>query len=201
MRLGIGHAALSKNDDVHLVDYLLRGAGEAGAELILIKAECAVNKAVDKLNMLAGLAGNAGDRVLGRGQGGGQSSHNADAGAEANRLAADAEMVGQELTQYLGRHVTWVLEFDYRAEPAASAARLLAGVQTEGVITDSTARRFAADGEWRFARVVVKNGAPAVIQAMTVTLSCDHRVVDGALGAELLAAFKQLIESPMGMLV
>ncbi|MFC4173751.1 pyruvate dehydrogenase complex dihydrolipoamide acetyltransferase [Microvirga sp. GCM10011540] len=50
-------------------------------------------------------------------------------------------------------------------------------------------------------RVVVKNGSPAVIQAMTVTLSCDHRVVDGALGAELLAAFKQLIENPMGMLV
>ncbi|MXQ10918.1 pyruvate dehydrogenase complex dihydrolipoamide acetyltransferase [Microvirga makkahensis] len=50
-------------------------------------------------------------------------------------------------------------------------------------------------------RVVVRNGAPTVVQAMTVTLSCDHRVVDGALGAELLAAFKQLIESPMGMLV
>ncbi|EIM29714.1 pyruvate dehydrogenase complex dihydrolipoamide acetyltransferase [Microvirga lotononidis] len=50
-------------------------------------------------------------------------------------------------------------------------------------------------------RVVVKSGAPAVVQAMTVTLSCDHRVVDGALGAELLAAFKQLIENPMGMLV
>jgi pyruvate dehydrogenase E2 component (dihydrolipoamide acetyltransferase) len=50
-------------------------------------------------------------------------------------------------------------------------------------------------------RVVVKNGAPAVVQAMTATLSCDHRVVDGALGAELLSAFKQLIESPMGMLV
>jgi pyruvate dehydrogenase E2 component (dihydrolipoamide acetyltransferase) len=50
-------------------------------------------------------------------------------------------------------------------------------------------------------RVVVKNGQPAVVQAMTVTLSCDHRVVDGALGAELLAAFRQLIENPMGMLV
>jgi pyruvate dehydrogenase E2 component (dihydrolipoyllysine-residue acetyltransferase) len=36
---------------------------------------------------------------------------------------------------------------------------------------------------------------------MTVTLSCDHRVVDGALGAELLAAFKSLIESPVRMLV
>ncbi|MET0743392.1 MAG: pyruvate dehydrogenase complex dihydrolipoamide acetyltransferase, partial [Microvirga sp.] len=40
------------------------------------------------------------------------------------------------------------------------------------------------------ARVVVKGGAPTVVQAMTVTLSCDHRVVDGALGAQLLSAFK-----------
>jgi pyruvate dehydrogenase E2 component (dihydrolipoamide acetyltransferase) len=36
---------------------------------------------------------------------------------------------------------------------------------------------------------------------MSVTLSCDHRVVDGALGAELLAAFKGLMESPVRMLV
>jgi pyruvate dehydrogenase E2 component (dihydrolipoamide acetyltransferase) len=50
-------------------------------------------------------------------------------------------------------------------------------------------------------RVVVKDGAPAVVQMMTCTLSCDHRVLDGALGAELISAFKGLIESPMGMLV
>ena len=51
-------------------------------------------------------------------------------------------------------------------------------------------------------RVVVgKDGAPAVVQMMTCTLSCDHRVLDGALGAELVSAFKGLIESPMGMLV
>ena len=50
-------------------------------------------------------------------------------------------------------------------------------------------------------RVVVKNGAPAVATLMSVTLSTDHRAVDGALGAELIAAFKQLIENPMGMLV
>ena len=37
-------------------------------------------------------------------------------------------------------------------------------------------------------------------QFMTVTLSCDHRAVDGALGAELLAAFKALIETPVMML-
>jgi len=50
-------------------------------------------------------------------------------------------------------------------------------------------------------RVVVKNGAPAVATVMTVTLSTDHRAVDGALGAELLQAFKALIENPMGLLV
>ncbi|QCI68218.1 pyruvate dehydrogenase complex dihydrolipoamide acetyltransferase [Phreatobacter stygius] len=50
-------------------------------------------------------------------------------------------------------------------------------------------------------RVVVKNGAPAVATVMSVTLSTDHRAVDGALGAELLQAFKGYIENPMGMLV
>ncbi len=50
-------------------------------------------------------------------------------------------------------------------------------------------------------RVVVKNGQPAVATLMSVTLSTDHRAVDGALGAELISAFKQLIENPMSMLV
>jgi pyruvate dehydrogenase E2 component (dihydrolipoamide acetyltransferase) len=36
---------------------------------------------------------------------------------------------------------------------------------------------------------------------MTVTLSTDHRAVDGALGAELMAAFKALIENPVMMIV
>ena len=50
-------------------------------------------------------------------------------------------------------------------------------------------------------RVVVKRGQMVVANVMTVTLSTDHRAVDGALGAELLGAFKRYIESPMGMLV
>ena len=50
-------------------------------------------------------------------------------------------------------------------------------------------------------RAVIKEGAVAVATVMSVTLSCDHRVVDGALGAELLAAFKGYMEKPMGMLV
>jgi pyruvate dehydrogenase E2 component (dihydrolipoamide acetyltransferase) len=34
-----------------------------------------------------------------------------------------------------------------------------------------------------------------------VTLSCDHRVVDGALGAQVLAAFKSIVEQPLAMLI
>ncbi|MEQ8400295.1 MAG: pyruvate dehydrogenase complex dihydrolipoamide acetyltransferase [Roseitalea porphyridii] len=50
-------------------------------------------------------------------------------------------------------------------------------------------------------RAVVRDGALAIATMMSVTLSTDHRCVDGALGAELLAAFKGYIENPMGMLV
>ncbi|KIL98763.1 Dihydrolipoamide acetyltransferase component of pyruvate dehydrogenase complex [Paramagnetospirillum magnetotacticum MS-1] len=50
-------------------------------------------------------------------------------------------------------------------------------------------------------RPVVKAGALAVATVMTCTLSVDHRVVDGAVGAEFLAAFKKLIEDPLSMLL
>jgi len=50
-------------------------------------------------------------------------------------------------------------------------------------------------------RPIVKNGAIEIANIMSVTISCDHRAMDGAKGAELIAAFKQLIENPMGMLV
>jgi len=50
-------------------------------------------------------------------------------------------------------------------------------------------------------RAVVKGGQVVAATVMSVTLSTDHRAVDGALGAELLQAFKGYIENPMGMLV
>ena len=50
-------------------------------------------------------------------------------------------------------------------------------------------------------RAVVRNGQLAVATIMSVTLSCDHRAVDGALGAELIVAFKKLIENPVMMVV
>lgn len=50
-------------------------------------------------------------------------------------------------------------------------------------------------------RAVVKDGAIAVATVMTVTLTCDHRVVDGALGARWLQAFKRYVEQPITMML
>ena len=50
-------------------------------------------------------------------------------------------------------------------------------------------------------RAVVRGGKIEAAHIMSVTLSCDHRAVDGALGAELIGAFKMLIENPVMMMV
>jgi pyruvate dehydrogenase E2 component (dihydrolipoamide acetyltransferase) len=50
-------------------------------------------------------------------------------------------------------------------------------------------------------RPVVRGGKIEIAHMMSVTLSCDHRAIDGALGAELIGAFKMLIENPVMMMV
>jgi pyruvate dehydrogenase E2 component (dihydrolipoamide acetyltransferase) len=50
-------------------------------------------------------------------------------------------------------------------------------------------------------RAVVRGGKIEIASIMSVTLSCDHRAIDGALGAELIGAFRQLIENPVMMMV
>jgi pyruvate dehydrogenase E2 component (dihydrolipoamide acetyltransferase) len=50
-------------------------------------------------------------------------------------------------------------------------------------------------------RPVVKDGALAIATVMTCTLSVDHRVVDGALGAEWLAEFKKIVEDPLSLML
>jgi pyruvate dehydrogenase E2 component (dihydrolipoamide acetyltransferase) len=48
-------------------------------------------------------------------------------------------------------------------------------------------------------RVIARNGQPAVAKVATLTLSCDHRVVDGAVGAQFLATLRSLIEQPTAL--
>ena len=51
------------------------------------------------------------------------------------------------------------------------------------------------------ARAVVRDGQIIIRTLMTVTLTCDHRVIDGAIGARWLAAFRALVEDPVTMIV
>jgi pyruvate dehydrogenase E2 component (dihydrolipoyllysine-residue acetyltransferase) len=60
------------------------------------------------------------------------------------------------------------------------------------ILAVGAARRQAVEGE---------DGGVAFTSVLSVTLSCDHRVVDGALGAELIAAFRELVAQPVSMLV
>ena len=50
-------------------------------------------------------------------------------------------------------------------------------------------------------RPVVKDGALAIATVMTCTLSVDHRVADGALGAEWMAVFKGIVEDPLSLML
>ena len=50
-------------------------------------------------------------------------------------------------------------------------------------------------------RAVVIDGALSVANVMTCTLSCDHRVVDGAVGSKFLTQFKEFIEDPVSMML
>jgi pyruvate dehydrogenase E2 component (dihydrolipoamide acetyltransferase) len=75
------------------------------------------------------------------------------------------------------------------------------GVREFSAIINPPHATVLAIGAARRQPVENKDGGIAFISVMSVTLSCDHRVVDGALGAELLAAFKTLVEQPVTMLV
>ncbi len=50
-------------------------------------------------------------------------------------------------------------------------------------------------------RVVTVNGQPSVQPTMALTLSCDHRAIDGARGAQFLGALADLVEEPLALLV
>jgi pyruvate dehydrogenase E2 component (dihydrolipoyllysine-residue acetyltransferase) len=75
------------------------------------------------------------------------------------------------------------------------------GVREFAAVINPPQATILAVGAARRQAVETADGGVAFASVMSVTLSCDHRVVDGALGAELLAAFKQFVEQPITMLV
>jgi pyruvate dehydrogenase E2 component (dihydrolipoyllysine-residue acetyltransferase) len=90
---------------------------------------------------------------------------------------------------------------EYQGGSSAISNLGMYGVREFSAIINPPHATILAIGATRRAPVEAEDGSVKFISQLTVTLSCDHRVVDGALGAELLAAFKNFIEMPVTALV
>ncbi len=90
---------------------------------------------------------------------------------------------------------------EYQGGSSAISNLGMYGVREFAAIINPPHSTILAVGATRRAPVETEDGAMKFISQLTVTLSCDHRVVDGALGAELLAAFKMFVEKPVTALV
>jgi pyruvate dehydrogenase E2 component (dihydrolipoamide acetyltransferase) len=90
---------------------------------------------------------------------------------------------------------------EYQGGASAISNLGMYGVREFAAIINPPHATILAIGASRRAPVETADGGVKFVSQMSVTLSCDHRVVDGALGAELLAAFKALIENPVTFLV
>jgi pyruvate dehydrogenase E2 component (dihydrolipoamide acetyltransferase) len=90
---------------------------------------------------------------------------------------------------------------EYQGGSSAISNLGMYGVREFAAIINPPQATILAVGAARRQAVERADGGVAFASVLTVTLSCDHRVVDGALGAELLAAFKEFVEQPVTMLV
>jgi pyruvate dehydrogenase E2 component (dihydrolipoamide acetyltransferase) len=90
---------------------------------------------------------------------------------------------------------------EYQGGVSAISNLGMYGVREFSAIINPPHATILAVGASQRRPVEAEDGSVKFVSQMTATLSCDHRVVDGALGAELLAAFKALIENPVMMLV
>jgi pyruvate dehydrogenase E2 component (dihydrolipoamide acetyltransferase) len=90
---------------------------------------------------------------------------------------------------------------EYQGGSTAISNLGMYGVREFAAVINPPQATILAVGAARRQPVETAGGGVAFVSVLSVTLSCDHRVVDGALGAELLAAFKRFAEQPVTMLV
>ncbi|MGQ0446333.1 MAG: pyruvate dehydrogenase complex dihydrolipoamide acetyltransferase [Beijerinckiaceae bacterium] len=110
-------------------------------------------------------------------------------------------MISNEMTDYVARARARKLRPEEYEGGSTTVSNLgMFGTKSFSAIINSPQATILAVGAAE-SRVIVADRAPAVATLMSVTLSCDHRAVDGVLGANFLAAFKDLVEKPAGMLV
>jgi pyruvate dehydrogenase E2 component (dihydrolipoamide acetyltransferase) len=119
-------------------------------------------------------------------------------GAEAKSMMA----ISAAMKELAGRARDKKLKAaDYQGGSSAISNLGMYGVREFTAIINPPHATILAVGAARRQAVETDDGGVKFVGMMSVTLSCDHRVVDGTLGAELLAAFKTFIEMPVTMLV
>ena len=118
--------------------------------------------------------------------------------AETKSLSA----ISAEMKDFAARaHDKKLAPADYQGGSAAISNLGMYGVREFSAIINPPHATILAIGAARRQAVEKEDGGVAFASLLSVTLSCDHRVVDGALGAQLLAAFKGFVETPVSMLV
>ncbi|HSP49389.1 MAG TPA: pyruvate dehydrogenase complex dihydrolipoamide acetyltransferase [Pseudolabrys sp.] len=117
--------------------------------------------------------------------------------AEAKSLST----ISNEMKDYAARARTRHLKpHEYQGGSTAISNLGMYGIKDFAAVINPPHATILAVGAGE-ERAVVRNSALFIATIMTVTLSTDHRAVDGALGAEMLGAFKKLIENPVTMVV
>jgi pyruvate dehydrogenase E2 component (dihydrolipoamide acetyltransferase) len=118
--------------------------------------------------------------------------------AELKTLSAISAEMRELAERARARHLK---PHEYQGGASAISNLGMFGVREFAAIINPPQTTILAVGAARRQAVERGDGGVAFASVMTVTLSCDHRVVDGALGAQLLAAFRGFIEQPVTALV
>jgi len=117
-----------------------------------------------------------------------------------NADAKSISVISQEVRDLAARAQNRRLKPEEYTGGAAAVSNLgMYGVREFAAVINPPHATILAVGEGQ-QRVIVRDGQPAVATMMTVTLSVDHRAVDGVLGAQLLQAFRALVERPAAIL-
>jgi len=117
-----------------------------------------------------------------------------------NADARSISVISQEVRDLAARAQNRRLKPEEYTGGAAAVSNLgMYGVREFAAVINPPHATILAVGEGQ-QRVIVRDGQPAVATMMTVTLSVDHRAVDGVLGAQLLQAFRALVEKPAAIL-
>jgi pyruvate dehydrogenase E2 component (dihydrolipoamide acetyltransferase) len=118
--------------------------------------------------------------------------------AETKTLSAISNEMKQRAARARERKL---MPDEYQGGSTAITNLGMYGVREFSAVINPPQATILAVGTARRQAVETEGGGVAFVSVLSVTLSCDHRVVDGALGAELVAAFKRFVEQPVTMLV